>query len=205
MKQQGRRKGFKSFIVEPYKQVKLGLMFLIVNTIFSLLILGVFGYYVMDVYSAVATTFKLTGQENQLALTKFSIPLIVGSALMLLFVFTTMMVSIRYTHQIYGPLVSINRFLDEMLAGQKPSQLGLRDTDQLQDLARKLNEYAKQLSGKPGANDGGAAKGLAALNRLLDEYLAGQAPKPLYWRESDPVPNEIRELGTKLNKIVAKS
>lgn len=200
MAQQGRRRGFKSFIVEPYKQVKLGLMFLIVNTIFSLLILGVFGYYVVDLYSAVVAHFKLTGQENQLALVKFSVPMIAATALMALFVVTTMMVSIRYTHQIYGPLVSINRFLDELLLGQKPNLLNLRDSDQLQDLAKKLNEFAeKNILKSPGG--AGMAGGLQAVTRFLDEYIAGQNPKPIYWRESDPVPQEIRDIANKLNSL----
>lgn len=200
MVQQGRRRGFKSFIVEPYKQVKVGLMFLVVNTIFSMLILGVFGYYVIDLYTAVVGHFKLSGQENQLAMAKFSVPLIAASALMLLFVVTTMMVSIRYTHQIYGPLVSINRFLDELLLGQKPHLLNLRDSDQLQDLAKKLNEFAeKNIIKVPEV--AGMSMGLAALARYLDEYLAGQNPKPIYWRESDPVPGELRELANKVNNL----
>lgn len=200
MAQQGRRRGFKSFIVEPYKQVKLGLMFLVVNTLFSLLILGVFGYYVVDLYSAVVAHFKLTGQENQLALVKFSVPMIVATGLMILFVLTTLMVSIRYTHQIYGPLISINRFLDELLAGQKPQLLNLRDSDQLQDLAKKLNEFAeKNITKVPEV--AGMSKSLLALRRFLDEYLAGQNPKPIYWRESDPVPTEIRELANRLNQL----
>jgi methyl-accepting chemotaxis protein len=201
--QQGRRRGFKSFIVEPYKQVKLGLMFLVVNTIFSMLILGVFGYYVVDLYSAVVAHFRLSGQENQLALAKFSIPMFAASALMLLFVVTTLILSIRYTHQIYGPLVSINRFLDELLAGQKPQLLNLRDSDQLQDLAKKLNEFAeKNASRTPDAS--GVSKSVQGLSRFLDEYLAGQNPKPIYWRESDYVPPEIREVANKLNTLAQR-
>ena len=37
MKQSGRRRGFKSWFVEPYRQVKLGLLFIVVNLVFSAL------------------------------------------------------------------------------------------------------------------------------------------------------------------------
>ena len=35
MKQSGRRRGFVSWFVEPYRQVKLGLIFLLLNFVFA--------------------------------------------------------------------------------------------------------------------------------------------------------------------------
>src|SRR4051812_77355 len=102
-----RRRGFKSWFVEPYKQVRLGLMFLLVNFVFSFLIVGVFGYFIMDMYSAVSTYFKLSGNESAMTMNKFIFPLAMGASLIVLFVVTTILVSVRYTHEIYGPLVNI--------------------------------------------------------------------------------------------------
>lgn len=138
----GRRGGLKGLFVEPYRQVKLGLMFLIVNFTFSVLILGVFGYYVWDMYTAVSSYFHLTQSQSALALAKFTTPMIVGAGLIVLFVSSTIYVSVKYTHEIYGPLVQIHRFLDEILAGERPGALQLRESDQLKDLAKKLNTLA---------------------------------------------------------------
>jgi signal transduction histidine kinase len=66
----------------------------------------------------------------------------VRSKLVLAFVATTFYVAVHYTHKIYGPLVSINRFIDEMVEGRSPSKLALRDGDELQDLVLKLNVLA---------------------------------------------------------------
>ena len=145
----GRRRGIKAWIVEPYKQVKLGLMFLLVNTVFAVLIFGVFGYYVWDIYKAVSAIFALSGQESNFTLFKFGWPIAVGLALILLFVAVTLLLSIRYTHQIYGPLVSIHRFLDDVLVGNDPGLLQLRESDQLKDLASKLNTVAGRLALQP--------------------------------------------------------
>ena len=73
--------------------------------------------------------------------------MIIGSMVMM-FVGTTFYVAVHYTHKIYGPLVSINRFVDELLEERIPSKLLLRDGDELQDLAIKLNELADKMKAK---------------------------------------------------------
>jgi len=148
MPQAGRRRGVQSLLVDPYRQVKLGLLFLVLNCVFAVLILGVFGYYVLDIYKAVSLYFQLSNQESQLALQKFFWPLAVVFGLIALFVLSTLYISVKYTHQIYGPLVSIHRFLDELLAGRRPAELSLRESDQLQDLAEKLNKVASLVEGR---------------------------------------------------------
>jgi hypothetical protein len=191
---QGRRRGFASWFVEPYKQVRLGLIFLLVNSAFAVLILSVFGYYVWDMYMSIATYFQLAGGESATALSKFSVPLIVGASLILFFVIATILVSVRYTHEIYGPLVSIHRFLDDMLAGRSPAPIQLRDSDQLQDLASKLNLLAERL-----ATDQRAGT-LVAIHRYLDEALAGRMPGTIKLRDGD----SFSDLAEKIVKIVEK-
>lgn len=189
-----RRRGFKSWFVEPYMQVRLGLMFLLVNFVFATLIIGVFGYYVLDIYDAVVTYFKLSGSESAVTMQKFSIPMVIGSALILLFIITTILVSVRYTHGIYGPLVSINRYLDDLLAGRAPQVIQLRESDQLQELATKLNSVAERLVTDQRAGP------LISVHRFLDEINAGKRPAPIKLRDSD----HFAELVKKLNKVLER-
>jgi hypothetical protein len=83
----GRRGGFKSWFVEPFEQVRLGLMFLVVNMIFGGLIFGVFAYYIFDMYQAVSQLFALNQAESLVTFSKFRWPLIVGAVLIVLFIF----------------------------------------------------------------------------------------------------------------------
>ncbi len=189
-----RRRGFVSWFVEPYKQVRLGLMFLLVNVCFAVLIIGVFGYYVMDIYTAVTTYFKLSGSESQMTMQKFGVPIGIGSALILLFIVTTILVSVRYTHEIYGPLVSIHRYLDDLLNGKSPSPINLRESDQLQDLANKLNSVAERFH-----NDQRSGP-LIAVHRYLDELIDGKKPQPIKLRDND----HFGDLVEKINKIGPK-
>lgn len=190
----GRRRGFVSWFVEPYKQVRLGFMFLLVNLAFAALMVGVFGYFVMDMYDAVVTYFRLSGDESAAAMQKFGVPIVVGGVLILLFIVTTILVSVRYTHEIYGPLVSIHRFLDDILNGKNPAPIKLRESDQLVDLATKLNSVAERVASDMRAGP------MINIHRFLDELLEGKTPAPIKLRDND----NFYELAEKLNKLAAK-
>lgn len=187
----GRRGGVKSWFVEPYRQVKLGLIFLLVNLVFSVLIFGIFGYYVWEMYQAVSAYFQLSDPQSAVMATKFTAPIIAGALLIALFVLSTIMLSVRYTHQIYGPLVSIHRFLDDLLNGNKPDNLQLRESDQLKELAERLNSLAERY------NADQRHSSMVPIYRYLDEILAGKSPSALQLRDSD----QMSELAVKLNKL----
>ncbi len=170
------------------------MLFLILNLVFSALIFAIFGYYILDIYDAVASYFHLSNDQSQLILAKFRTPIIVGAGLIALFIITTLSVSIKYTHQIYGPLVSIHRFLDNILEGRRGEPLHLRESDQLKDLATKLNIVAELLG------DDKRQTTLMPVYRFLDELLAGQHPQALKLRDSD----QLQLLSEKLNALAAK-
>ncbi len=138
----GRRGGVASKLVEPYFQIKLGLMFVIVNLMFSVAIAGVTYWVLSDIFVAIKTYFSLTGNDASLTMGKLSTPLIIIGSIILVFIGATFYIAVHYTHKIYGPLVSINRFVDEMVEGKAPRRLTLRDGDELTELVTKLNILA---------------------------------------------------------------
>ena len=195
MKDAGRRRGLGSILVDPYKQIKIGLLFIILNFLFSAAIFGIFGYYVMSIYEAVSTYFTMSAQESLITFAKFQVPLAVCGVITAGFVALTLFLSIRYTHTIYGPLISINRFLEDLLEGKKPDAIKLRKSDELQDLAEKLNTLGERFATD---QNGGSA---AAINRFLDQWLTGTRPQPLRARESDT----NQELILKLNQLLERT
>jgi len=122
------------------------------------------------------------------------VPIIACASLIVLFVLTTIIVSVRYTHEIYGPLVSIHRYLDEVLAGTVPQRIQLRESDQLQDLANKLNSVAERLAVDQRAGT------MIAVYRFLDELSEGKHPNPIKIRDND----RLSELVEKLNRVAAR-
>jgi signal transduction histidine kinase len=102
---------------------------------------------------------------------------------------------VRYTHEIYGPLVSIHRYLDDVLSGRTPSPIQLRESDQLKDLATKLNKVAERVGTDQRAGP------LTAIHRYVDELVEGKNPSPIKLRDTD----YFGELAEKLNKLGAKN
>lgn len=191
----GRRRGAISWFVEPYLQVKLGLMFLVVNFLFAGMIGFIFWFYLWDVYNAVSVYFNLTGGQSNEILQKMSQPLFIGSGLIFAFIVTTILVSARYTHRIYGPLVSIHRYLDDIINYRPSKPLLLRESDQLKDLAAKLNQVAQLHV------DDQRLVALKAIHRWLDEELSGESKGPLQLRDGDA----FVEMAEKLNRLAARS
>lgn len=188
MKPSGRRRGFKSWFVEPYRQVKLGILFLLLNMAFAGLMFGIFGYYVWDIYQTLAALFKLTSDQSAELLEKFQFPIIAGAVLIFVFIVASIMIAVRYTHRIYGPLVSIHRFIDDYLQGAKVSPLNLRESDQLKELAEKLNQLVDV---QP--NDR-RAPNMRPIYQYIDDLLKGADPEPIRVREADAMQGLIERL-----------
>lgn len=140
-KEQSRR---GHFLIEPYKQLRFGVMFLFINLVFSILFLMIFGYVLWDIYEVLSTYFKLDQNQSLVTMSKLIKPGIFGLILIIFFIMITLFISAKYTHQIYGPLVSIVRFLDDLLNDKKPKPIKLRSSDQLQELVEKLNGIAQK-------------------------------------------------------------
>lgn len=188
MKPSGRRRGFKSWFVEPYRQVKLGILFLLLNMAFAGLMFGIFGYYVWDIYQTLAALFKLTSDQSSELLEKFQFPIIAGAVLIFVFIVASIMIAVRYTHRIYGPLVSIHRFIDDYLQGAKVSPLNLRESDQLKELAEKLNQLVDvQPNDRRTPN-------MRPIYQYIDDLLQGTNPEPIRVREADAMQGLIERL-----------
>ena len=77
----GRRLGFRSLIVEPYLQIKLGLFIIILNLVFATAIGGIFYYYINDIFNAMSMYFKLDEAENLVTWSKLTVPLMICGSL----------------------------------------------------------------------------------------------------------------------------
>lgn len=140
----GRRGGFGSMLVEPYVQIRLGLMMVLLNLIFAIVIALVFGFYIWDVFKAMETYFQLNQTESMLTWSKFVWPLAACGIVILAFIGMTFFVIVKYTHKIYGPLISIYRFLDDLIDDKQPAPLKLRESDELGDLVVRLNKIVEK-------------------------------------------------------------
>lgn len=181
-------------LIEPYKQLRFGIMFLLLNLIFASLMLCVFGYFLLDIFVAITEYFKLDPNQQMTTASKFMRPISIGIVLFVMFIFSTLYLSVHYTHQIYGPLVSIRRFLDDILSGKKPVPIKLRAKDQLHDLVDRLNLLTD-------VNTASSSRSIQAMNQFAEEVLAGGQPQEIRLDDSDP----LKPLSMKLNQLAMKA
>ncbi len=147
-----------------------------------------------DMFEAATEYFKLDQVEMLSVAEKFSFPVAWGLGIAVSFVIATLYLSARYTHQIYGPMVSIRRFLDDLIGGRRPPRIQLRSTDQLQDLVERLNRLSEALSVAT------TPQSLDSINRFLDELLLGRSPADLEFADGP-----LKELGGKLNQLARRN
>jgi nitrate/nitrite-specific signal transduction histidine kinase len=71
-------------------------------------------------------------------------------ALLVTFIVVLFVVVFRSTHKYYGPLVSIERFVDQIAEGDYSKRVVIRRSDELQRLAARLNLMAQKLEERHG-------------------------------------------------------
>jgi signal transduction histidine kinase len=66
-------------------------------------------------------------------------------AILALFIVVMFTVVFRLTHRYYGPVVSIERFVDQLTQGDYQVRCKIREKDELQSLVAKLNVMAESI------------------------------------------------------------
>lgn len=148
----GRRLSLTAYLVKPFQQIRFGLYVITVFFFYLVLLAGVLVWAFRAQYLQVSEWFSVAASEMpDLLLNDVSqkAAWIVGGVL-LAFIGTMLQVIIRRTHRMYGPMISIHRFVDEIKRGNYSARVRTRAADDFQDLAAHLNEMAAHLHERHG-------------------------------------------------------
>jgi signal transduction histidine kinase len=140
-----KRRNLRAYLVEPFQQIRFGLhviaVSLIFTAVFSFLIYSAFS----EQYSQIIDIFNVTETSDLITNDIFvRNGLVIGGAL-LGFCMTMMSVVVWRTHKMYGPMVSIARFLGELKKGNYAVRIHIREKDDFQSLVMDLNDLAEKL------------------------------------------------------------
>ncbi len=161
------RRNLRSMVIEPFKQIKFGVYVIGVSVAF----LGVCAYmfveafteqyrHVMAIFNVVDPTKRWELVTNDV----FRTNAIRIGALFVLYIVTLFTMVFRLTHRYYGPLVSIERFIEHFANGDYRRRAKIRDKDELHGLVTKLNHMADQIQARHGVGPG------ADLNQTPDQF-----------------------------------
>lgn len=141
------KRKFKNILIEPFKQIKIGLYLIALNLLFGISSGGTFYYFISDYYKVVANLVKLfklpAAFANSLSVqaesTKF-LALCLVAMFCLLFILITIVLTLKWTHRMYGPILSINNHLKQILEDGSFSPITLRKGDDFKVTANLINQ-----------------------------------------------------------------
>ncbi len=151
-----KKRNLRSTLVEPFKQVKIGVYVMIISLTFLVAAAYLFVASFMQQYQHVMEIFNVVDPNTKWELVTNDIFYANAMKLGLLFfsfIAVLFWVVFKMTHKMYGPLVSIERFVDNISQGHYEQRVVIRRGDDLQRLASRLNHMAETLQAKHGMKD----------------------------------------------------
>ena len=142
------KRDVRTTLIEPFSQIKFGVYVIGASIAFVIIIGAMFVYTFYQQYQHLMGIFNMTDAKDQLELVTNDIfyqNAIKIGGLLVGYVVGMFVLVFKLTHRFYGPLVSIERFIDEMTKGKYKYRVKIRQKDELQRLANRLNEMADAL------------------------------------------------------------
>lgn len=145
-----KRRSFRAYLVEPFKQIRFGLHVALVSLSFAAIFAYVFLEAFREQYQQVFELFNVADQtaliENDIFIrNKAKLTLTIAA-----FIVVTLYVVIRRTHRMYGPMISMMRFVAELKKGNYAVRIHVRERDDFQNFVTELNALAVELQKKHG-------------------------------------------------------
>lgn len=166
-----KKRNLKTLIIEPFKQMKLGVYVLALALAFVSLTAWVFLNAFSEQYKHVMEIFQVVDPNFQWELVTndvFYTNVIRLGVLLVSFVVLLFAVVFRVTHKYYGPLVSIERFVESMANGDYSQRVIIRRGDELQELANRLNLMAENLESRHGTQKNESASSYSSTKTKSD-------------------------------------
>lgn len=147
------KRNIRSTLIEPFSQIKFGLYVIGASFAFVIVIAAMFVYTFYQQYQHLMGIFNITDARDQLQLVTndiFYYNSIKIGLLLLGYIIGMFVLVFKLTHRYYGPLVSIERFVDEIARGKYKNRVKIRQNDELRRLANCLNDMANSLEQRHG-------------------------------------------------------
>lgn len=142
----------RSTLIDPFKQLKLGAYLCSLSLLFVVLIAVMVTLAFREQYQNIIQIFQVPAsiQDELIHNDIFQKNFIRIGSMILIYAVSLIFMTFWLTHKYYGPLVSIERFVEQIRDGQYQQRVRVRHGDELQDLVKGLNEMAEALEHRHG-------------------------------------------------------
>lgn len=148
------RRSVRAYLIEPFQQIHFGLYVSGVSIVFCLVIAGLVFRAFSEQYQQVVQIFEVADFMALLTNDVFIKNAYIIGGTLLAFVAVMTAVVIQRTHRMYGPMVSIQRFVIEIARGNYAVRIKIRKKDDFQKLTEALNSMAEALHQRHGSPRG---------------------------------------------------
>lgn len=169
-----KRRTFRAYLVEPFKQIRFGLHVVFVSLSFSAIFAYLFLEAFREQYQQVFDLFNVADQTALIENDIFIRNKLKLASTIVAFVAVTLYVVVRRTHRMYGPMISMMRFVAELKKGNYAVRIHIRERDDFQNFVTELNALAVELQKKHGStNQQSKNNGLDGLDARLRDIEDG--------------------------------
>lgn len=144
------RRAPKGILIRPRQQFRYAFVLVAGGIIAQSVVIGAMAYFINSTIANVVDTHQLdpaVGATITHAITlSMSLLMLVAVA----FALVAVLIGVKLSHRIYGPLVPFTRHIDKLKDGHYSNRMNLRRTDDLVELKDALNGLAEALQARHG-------------------------------------------------------
>ncbi len=139
------RRSYKNIMVNPKQQLRFSLILVTGSCLSVILFLMVVVFQVKQTLTTLGVAYRLDPEVILAIQSALTSAVYVSILLAAGVTFLSVMVGIRLSHRIYGPVVSIKRHMAALSEGNYKARLTLRKHDDLLDIRDSLNALSEAL------------------------------------------------------------
>lgn len=131
--------------MRPGPQLRVGAGFLVITLLFQSGILFGLRWPIQTFFDQLQSFYRIDGNELQTFVVSIQSTILYASLVSLALALISLIYGLRLSHQIYGPLIPIQRHIRNLVDGNYSSRIQLRKGDEFQELEGSLNALAEHL------------------------------------------------------------
>lgn len=144
------RRAPSGILIRPRQQFKYAFILVAGGIIAQSLVIGAMAYFINSTIANVIDTHHLDPEVGATITHAITLSMSLLMIIAVAFALVAVLIGVRLSHRIYGPLVPFTRHIDQLKDGHYSARINLRRTDDLVELKDALNDLAESLQARHG-------------------------------------------------------
>jgi nitrogen fixation/metabolism regulation signal transduction histidine kinase len=132
-------------LIRPRQQFRYAFVLVAGGILTQSLVVGILIYFINSTVANVIDSNHLSPEIGSTITGAISLALVLIMVVALALALVAVLIGVKLSHRIYGPLVPFTRHIEQLKAGNYSARIKLRKTDDLGELRDELNDLASVL------------------------------------------------------------